>query len=291
MLKCFINPPSPYWIQNRKKSKRPYRVEDKCICRRREATGEWLSEEALGPKGILLLLLLQSPWRGSSPAALWIHWCATVLPASGFWTYLLLISTKPSSFLPAFLPPLSAECLSQLTQQRRAQHLLWTSPPVTSFPHRRPVGKEEALPLLPFPSDRYSRCYRHHPHLLPLGLQAPGSQPGRSIIKDACASEILTSLVQSDRSITVMSNIARRILPRRNITWSHSNVFYVRPYMFFCFQSSSESLCLCQLLRVHFSTVLLFRKKTASSSVSERTHVSKRPAVSKHMNDTNTSRR
>ena len=104
--------------------------------------------------------------------------------------------------------------ISELTQQNRAQHLSWTSPPVSSFPHQSPVGKEEAVPLsLHSPLSvrhrrRSSRCRYHH-HRLALGLQAPGSQPGRSIIKDACASEILTSLFQSACSATLMSKLAR----------------------------------------------------------------------------------
>lgn len=131
-----------------------YRVEDKCIRRRRAATATWLEKEALGPWGSPRRL--ESPWCCSSPAAVGMHWCATVPPAAGFWTYLLLVFSQVFLLL---LPPVpvrlptpqsrcsAAESLSELTQQLRAQHHPWTSPPVSSFPHQSPVGKEEADPL------------------------------------------------------------------------------------------------------------------------------------------------
>jgi hypothetical protein len=134
-----------------------YRVEDKCICRRRAATAALLEEEALGPWGSPRLLV--SPWCPSSPAAVGIHWCETVSPAAGFRIYLLLVFRQVFLLL---LPPVpvrlptppqprcTAKSLSELTH-RRAQHLAWTSPPVSSFPHQNPVGNAEAGPLSTVP--------------------------------------------------------------------------------------------------------------------------------------------
>ena len=51
-----------------------------------------------------------------------------------------------SVFLQHHNHGVTAKSLSELPQ-RRAQHLAWTSPPVSSFPHQSPVGNEEAGPL------------------------------------------------------------------------------------------------------------------------------------------------
>lgn len=133
-----------------------YRVEDKCICRRRAATAVSLEQEALGPWSSPRLL--ECPWCASSPAALGIHWCETVPPAAGFYFCLLLVFRQVFLLrppVPARLPtPPQSRCtaksLSELTQLR-AQHLAWTSPPVSSFPHQSPVGNEEAGPFSTFP--------------------------------------------------------------------------------------------------------------------------------------------
>jgi len=145
------------------KHNQTYRVEDKCICRRRAATATLLEGEALGPWGSPRLL--ESPWCVFSPAAVGIHWCETVLPPADFRIYLLLVFWQVFFLLlqagPARLPtPPQSRCtaksLSELPQ-RRAQHLAWTSPPVSSFPHQSPVGNEEAGPLSTFPPSAHPR--------------------------------------------------------------------------------------------------------------------------------------
>jgi hypothetical protein len=82
-----------------------YRVEDKCICRRRVATATWVGKDFLGPWGSPRRL--ESPCCCSSPTAVRIHWCGTVPPAVGFWTCLLLVSSQVFLLLvpvPARLP-------------------------------------------------------------------------------------------------------------------------------------------------------------------------------------------
>ena len=84
---------------------------------------------------------------------------AKLSPAACFWIYLLLVLRQVFFLLlppvPVRLPtPPQSRCtaksLSELTQ-RRAQHLAWTSPPVSSFPHQSPVGNEEAGPFSTIP--------------------------------------------------------------------------------------------------------------------------------------------
>lgn len=122
----------------------------------------------------------------------------------------LYVAGLQTDHLPSFLlpTPQSAERASltaHTTTQSAASSLVQSASKL--FPAPKPSRQGGgSLTLLSAPhSVRYSHCR----HRLPLGLQAPGSQPGRSIIKDACASEVLTSLVQSVRSTTVMSNVAR----------------------------------------------------------------------------------
>jgi hypothetical protein len=77
------------------------------------------------------------------------------LPASGpicCWS-----SDKRPPFLAVFLHHSQPNLLSQLTQ-RRAQHLPWSSPPVSSFPHQSPVGKVEAVSLFTPPSPQIGRA-------------------------------------------------------------------------------------------------------------------------------------
>jgi hypothetical protein len=102
MLKCFKKLPSPYCMWNRISLKCcPYRVEDKCICRRRAAIGAWLGKEALGPKGSPLLLLLSSPWCGPFTCC-----CSNTLVcncSSSCRLLDLLVADLQTSVLPSFL--------------------------------------------------------------------------------------------------------------------------------------------------------------------------------------------
>lgn len=88
-------------------------MEDKYIYRRRGTTAARLAEEALGPRGSprRLLLLLESPWCGSSPSAVGIHWCATVPSVAGFWTCLWLVFRQ----VPFLLPPVPVRLHTTVT--------------------------------------------------------------------------------------------------------------------------------------------------------------------------------